>query len=148
VNNYFYNNIGICATSIISVLEKSDGKLELNKVPLIMPFITHKQLLSYLSNKKITILSLDSLIIDKNHYFTNFNKRFYESLTLTINAIQFLNDIESIQIYDNKVKLIKSIKYHKSMGTRSEKIYKASQNITTLLNESSEKLYLNLRIQL
>lgn len=148
MNNYFYNNIGICSTSIISVLEKSQGELELNKLFLIMPFITHKQLLSYLSNKNVVLLSLDSFIIDKNNYFTNFNKRFYQSLTLTINTIQFLNDIETIQIFDNKVRLIKHINYDKKMGTRTEKIYKASTNIATLLEEPNEKLYLNLRIQL
>jgi hypothetical protein len=34
------------------------------------------------------------------------------------------------------------------MGKRAEKINSASQNVSNLLNENTEKLYLNLRIEL
>ena len=148
MNNYFYNNIGICATSIISVLKEYNDDIELTKIFLIMPFISHKQLLNHLCRATTNIQSIDSLIIDKNSHFTNFNKRFNQSIILTINTIQYLNDIENIAIKDNKVVLIKDISYNNEMGKRAEKIYKASANISNILKETNEKLFLNLRIEL
>ena len=55
MTNYFYNNIGICATSILSILKEHEEDIELTKLFLIMPFISHKQLLNYLSRKNIVI---------------------------------------------------------------------------------------------
>jgi len=148
MDNYFYNNIGICSSALVATLQEFDREVELTKLFLIMPFLSHKQLTNYLSRGNVNILSLDSLLIDKKSYFTNFNKRFYQSLPLTINTLQYLNDIEIIQIEKNKVTLLKNIQYDSTMGKRAEKIYKASKNIVKILNESNEKLYLNLRIEL
>jgi hypothetical protein len=148
MDNYFYNNIGICSFSIVSILQESNQELELTKIFLIMPFFSHKELTNYLSRGNVNILSLDSLLIDKKSYFTNFNKRFYQSLSLTINTLQYLHDIEMIQIKENKVKLLKTIEYEKTMGKRAEKINKASKNIVKILQESNQKLYLNLRVEL
>ena len=113
-----------------------------------MPFFSHKELTNYLSRSNVNILSLDSLLIDKKSYFTNFNKRFYQSLSLTMNTLQYLHDIEMIRITENKVKLLKRIEYEKAMGKRAEKINKSSKNIVKILLESNEKLYLNLRVEL
>lgn len=148
MDSYFYNNIGICSSALITILREFNREVELPKLFLIMPFLSHKQLTNYLSRGNVNILSLDSLLIDKKSYFTNFNKRFYQSLPLTINTLQYLHDIEIIQIKENKVNLVKNIQYNNAMGKRAEKIYKASKNIVKILNESNEKLYLNLRIEL
>jgi hypothetical protein len=148
MNNEFYNNIGICSSSIIAILEQFNDDIDITKIFLIMPIISHKQLLNHLSHASVKVLSLDGLIIDKNKYFSNFNKRFYQSLPLTLNTLQFLNDIEIIQLKKNKVRLLRSIPYDKKMGKRVNKIYKSAKNIATVLNESNEKLYLNLRIEL
>lgn len=148
MDNYFYNNIGICASSILSTLQEINEEVELTKILLIMPFLSHRELTNYLSKANVKILSLDGLLIDKKSYFTNFNKRFYQSLPSTINSLQFLQDIEIIQIKENKVSLLKEITYNKEMGKRAEKVYKASKNIAKILKESNEKLYLNLRIEL
>lgn len=146
LNDYFYNNIGINSISIISTLKENNKKLELTKVFLIMPLISHNELLNYLSNN-INIHSLDNLIVNKNSCFVNFNKRFYQSIIKTINAIQYLIDVEIIKLEKNKIVLLKEITYDKRMGRRAEKIYKASKNISNILNESNEKLYLNLRVE-
>jgi len=148
LNDYFYNNIGINSISIISTLIKNNKQLELSKVFLIMPIISHKELLNYLSNQKTIVNSLDNLIVNKNRCFINFNKRFYQSIVQTINTIQYLNDVEIIKLEKSNIILLKEINYDKKMGKRAEKIYKASKNISNILNESNEKLYLNLRVEL
>ena len=148
MDSYFYNNIGICSLSIVSIVKENNNELELSKVPLIMPIVAHKQLLNYMSSKSSVINSLDGLIISKYHFFSNFNKKFYEFLPLTLNTIQFLVDIEIIELSDNKIYLLKEYEYEKTMGTRVEKIFKASKNIVKILDENNEKLYLNLRVEL
>ena len=105
-------------------------------------------MLSYLSRKSTKINSFDKLVIEKTSFFSNFNKRYYDSLSITINALQYLNDQGYIEFKDNEVHMIKPMGYSKEMGTRTNKIFLASKNINVILDELVEKLYLNLRIEL
>lgn len=146
MSNYFYNNIGISSLAILYTLKNYKKGLELSKLFLIIPFVSNNTLVTYLSRKNIEILSLDSLIIEKNHLFVNFNSLYKENITLTLNTLQFLNDIKIIKFKNNKVFLDKEMTYHKDMGKRCEKIYEASKNLAKLLEEKNEKIYLNLRI--
>lgn len=147
MNMYLYNNVGIGVVSIASVLE-SLPILSVSKAALIIPMITHSELLGYLSRQGTNVSSLERLITDKTSCFANFDKRYYDSLCLTINSIQFMNDMGYINFSNGKIELINSVSYSKKMGKRAEKIYKASGNISKLLCDSPEKLYLNLRISL
>jgi hypothetical protein len=142
-----YNNIGITSIAIISVLTLSK-ELTIPKALLIMPLFTSKDLTSHLSRKTTEIKSIEKLISEKTPLFSNFNKRYYDSLVNSINAIQLLIETNQILITGGKLKVNKSFQYMKSMGKRAENLNNASQNVSKLLNENTEKLYLNLRIEL
>lgn len=140
-----YNNFSISSLGLIFTLNHCES-ISLSKAMLIMPFIMHKETVKYLSNEKVTIRGIDELIIDKPEYFTNFNNRFLESLPSSINAIQFLSTVGKIKLENNIVKPSSKLGYDNKMGSRAKKIDKASRNLSTILNEDVEKLYLNLRI--
>jgi hypothetical protein len=142
-----YNNIGITSIAINSVLSLSE-ELSLSKALLIMPLFTSKTLTSHLSRKTTEIKSIEKLISEKTPLFSNFNKRYYDSLTNSLNAIQLLIDTNQIKLANGRLKKTESFRYEKAMGKRSGSIYTASQNVSKLLKENTEKLYLNLRIEL
>lgn len=142
-----YNNIGIEAVAVCFVLQKINT-LDLAKAILISPIISHRDLLNYLSNGNVKIQSIEKLIIEKTSFFSNFNKRFYDGLCGSINTLQFLQEIELAEIADKKISIKSEIKFSNEMGKRAEKIYKASENIAKILSEGTEKLYLNLRVEL
>lgn len=142
-----YNNIGITSVAINSVLSLSK-KLPLSKVLLIMPLFTSKALTAHLSRKTTEIKSIEKLISEKTPLFSNFNKRYYDTLANSLNAIQLLIEINNISIKDGYLISNQHFNFEKAMGKRADKINLASQNVSKLLNENTEKLYLNLRIEL
>ena len=146
-NKLLYNNLGIASLSIAFIVSRA-GSISLSKALLILPIITHKELLAYLSNSKTQIHGMERLIIEKIHCFSNFNKRYYDNLITSINAIQLLNEIELIQTRDHNLSAKSILNYEDLMGGRAKKIHKAANNIITILNDSAEKLYLNLRVEL
>lgn len=147
MNLNVYNNFGIGAIAIAAVLNKCKS-LPIAKITLIFPLVAHQELLSYLSRASIQIKSLDKLLIEKTVFFSNFNRRYYDSLASTLNALQYLNDQGYIEFKENEIRMIKPLDYSNKMGKRTKKIFLASENITLILNESVEKLYLNLRVEL
>jgi hypothetical protein len=141
----YYNNISIGVIAISSVLNHYE-ELPVSKSFLIIPFITHFDLTRFLANKRTNTKSIEELISQKTSCFSNFNKRYYDSLSLSINAIQYLIDMKYIEHKNGNLKKIKPLNYHKNMGERADKIYKASENIAKILRGTREMLYLNLRI--
>jgi hypothetical protein len=147
MNKPMYNNIGVAAIGIQFVLQYNNS-MSLAKSLLIMPFLVHKELLNYLSNGNVNTKSLEALIVDKTSCFANFNKRYYDNLCTSLNAVQFLNESELIQIKGSTITSASVFNYDQSMGSRALKISKASKNIASILDDSIEKLYLNLRVEL
>lgn len=141
------NNLAFTSLAMSIVVNKSQ-KLELTKALLIMPFIAHKELLSYLANGRTQIISLDKLIIDKLHCFSNFNKRYYDNLSTSINAIQFLSEIDMISIDNSRMISMEQVEHQNSVGDRLKRVSKASDNISKILSEDASSLYLNLRIEI
>lgn len=141
----YYNNISIGVIAISSVLNHYE-ELPVSKSFLIIPFITHFELTRFLANKRTNTKSIEELISQKTSCFSNFNKRYYDSLSLSINAIQYLIDMKYIEHKDGNLKKIIPLNYHKNMGGRADKIYRASENIAKILRGTREMLYLNLRI--
>ncbi len=147
MNLRYYNNISIGVIALGAVLDQSD-ELSISKLFLIFPLISHQKLLQHLGRNTTKIKSIEKLIVEKTSYFSNFNKRYIDSLVLTVNALQYLNDTGYVNITNGNIILIKSFKYDKKMGNRANKIFNASENIALLLKERSNKLYLNLRVEL
>lgn len=147
MNSYLYNNVAIASIAMNAVLQVSKS-LTITKSLLILPFITHKRLLSHLAHSGVKMASIEQVIAGKTSFFLNFNKRFYDSLSLSINAIQLSSDLEFLKVSGGKVHLLNQLEYSEDMGSRAKRIYKASNNIGILLEDDVENLYLNLRIEL
>jgi hypothetical protein len=140
-----YNNIAIASISMMAVLNKSDN-LVLSKIFLILPLVSNNELLSSLSRKNKKYRSIEELYSEKAHCFGNFNSRYYDSLCVTMNSLQMLNDIGYIMINKGIIEKIKVLEFQKNMGSRGQKIYGAAENIKNVLNDFPNKLYLTLRI--
>lgn len=147
ISNSLFNNFGIEALSIAFVLNHQT-ELQTTKALLIPPIAAHGALLSHLARASTKILSFEKYLIEHLSNFSNFNDRYYDSLTTTMNAIQLLNELEMVEIKGPIMKQVRKIDFEKSMGKRAEKVFKAAPNISRLLSDSSDKLYLNLRIEL
>ncbi|MCL1479669.1 DUF6521 family protein [Marinobacter sp. M3C] len=147
MNINYYNNFGIGVVAIGAVLSRSNA-LSISKVFLVFPLLSHQKLLQYLARQTTSVKSIEKLISDQVSYFSNFNKRYMDSLVMTMNSIQYLNDAGYIDISDGVVKLVKPFEYDSKMGKRANSIFKASDNIAKLLAETESKLYLNLRVEL
>ncbi len=144
-----YNNIGVGALAIIFVLQKAPEKsLPLEKVFLIMPLASHSETIRYLSRKNVSFRCSEELIVKNIDLFINFNARYYDNIVLTTNTIQLLITLEFIKFGEHGIMVKKFLEYNNGMGNRVGQISKASGKIARLLEESSEKLYLNLRVRL
>lgn len=143
-----FSNLGLSALVIAFTLPHLEKKrMPVSKVVLLTPFVTNIDLLSYLAHQKVTARSLEKIVIENPLYFSNFNERFYDSLVTSLNAIQLLVDIEAVIFSEGEIALNREVEFHHDMGKRAKKIYSAASNLAILLNDSLEKLYLNLRIE-
>jgi hypothetical protein len=147
MNLNYYNNLGIGVIALGAALNQSK-ELSISKVFLIFPLLSHQNLLQHLGRSTTKIRSIEKLIVEKTSCFSNFNKRYSDSLVLTFNSLQYLNDMGYLVIVKNNAVLSKPFEYNRKMGGRANKIFKASENIALLLKEKPEKLYLNLRVEL
>lgn len=143
-----YNNVGIIALEIASVLENSNDGLSLSKALLVAPIFSSKHLNLHLARKTTNVSSIEQLITDKTSLFSNFNRRYYDCLSNSMNAIQLLVELGLVIIDEEKINLITPINYDKAMGSRMAKVYLASKNVAAVLNDNASNLYLNLRIEL
>ena len=147
MNLSYYNNFGMGVIALGAVLNQNE-QLRLSKLFLIFPLLSHKKLLQHLGRPTTKIKSIEKLIVEKTNCFSNFNRRYRDSLVLTVNALQYLNDTGYVDVVNGSVTLAKPFEYNNKMGSRANKILKASENVALLLKERSDKLYLNLRVEL
>ena len=147
MKNNTYNNLGIGIISIASVLNNVKT-ISIDNVFLIIPFFTHQELLAYLGNANSDVKSIEQLISHKVNCFSNYNKRYFDSLILTLNSIQYLIDMEYAILKNGKLQLRKGLPYDEKMGKRAKKIYKASNNVAKLFAGKASNLYLNLKVEL
>ena len=147
MQNNTYNNLGFGIISIASVLNIIKS-LSVDKVFLIIPFFTHQELLAFLSNPRTEIKSIEQLVSHKINCFSNYNKRYFDSLVLAINSIQYLIDMEYAEFENGNLLLMKEMQFDSGMGKRAGKIYRAANNVAKLLADNSNNLYLNLKVEL
>ncbi len=133
--------------SIVYVAREYDGPLPVSKALLIAAFVSHRRLLDHLSRKNVTRPTIEKLLVERMDCFANFNARFYDNLCESINAIQFLVDVEIASIEERSLRLIKDLPADSSLGKRAQKIEKAASNIAFLLNHKSSDIYSSLRVQ-
>lgn len=143
----YYNNLGINAFAISSVLKEA-GFLTLPKIALILPVVAHREMVKKLAHGSFRFVSFEQYLIDNIEFFYNFNERYLSSLTPTVNALQFLYEIGVIQLKDDGAVIASELPFDASMGKRAERVKRASANIAALVSGNAEVFYLNARIEL
>lgn len=141
-----YNNIGICAVAIMSILSHL-CQLSLPKALLVMPLVMHENTVKFLGNGNVRQRQVAALAAARADLFANFRQRYEGSLVVTLNAIQLLAESGYIQ-FRKDIRMLRPLELNKNFGSRALKIEKASANIAALLESSEEELYLNLRVWL
>lgn len=150
INNNFCNNELLTAISILATL-KDCSSLELTKVLLIEPLCSYNKLIKKLANKKTQIRSIEELIIKSDFVLTNFNKKFEDTLIVSLNAICLLLQLKLITLSQNR------LFYNgdgfdfneKTLGEKSKTRIRASSKLSNILkNTNNAELYLHLRIEL
>jgi len=146
----FYNNEIITGIAILSVL-KITKKLEITKALLIQPLLSYKGILEFIKRGNTKVRSIEELIIKKNIAFSNFNRRYLDSLGLSINAVLLLEQLNLIVIDDSKI-VFNGEDFdfdERTLGQRAKDVILASGNIAKiLLKEDASSLYLSLRIEI
>jgi len=143
----YYNNLGINAFAISSVLKEA-GYLTFPKIALILPIVAHRVTMKKLSNRRFHFVSFEHYLIDNIEHFYNFNDRYSASLAPMVNALQFLCEIGVVQLKENGAVIASALPLHTSMGKRAERIQRAAANIAALISGNPETFYLNARIEL
>lgn len=147
-----YNNIGFSLIAFLSIV-KELNHIEYSKSLLIMPLILHDPLIKHLKDGRAVIKGMEDLILSKIEYFLNYNDRYLNYMSLSVNTIIFAEKMGFIEIKDNKIipitKEIEKINFNDSkLGNRIKDVYKASRNIVKILNEDTNELYFKLRVEL
>jgi hypothetical protein len=141
-----FNNVGICAAGLMGVLGISKT-LPISKSLLVMPLIMHEGTVRFLSDGRTAERKIAALVAMRPELFSNFSARFIDSLSTSINAIQFLIHADFIKL-DSELKLVRNLEVDSSFGRRAVKINLAAKNISSVLASPADELYLNLRIPL
>lgn len=146
-SKFLYNNEGICAFGIMSILEQL-GELSYSKVMLIPPLIFNMNVVKFLkSNSKIR--SFEEFRLKQVSSVSKFNNMYYNFLPITINTLVILKDMNFIELEENIIKLkspLLSVVDTKKLGKRANSIIKIAPKLTNLLREDEEKLYLQLGV--
>ncbi|WP_346870520.1 hypothetical protein [Clostridium sp. UBA5119] len=146
-SKFLYNNEGICAFGIMSILEIM-GEISYSKAMLIPPLIFNTNVVKFLgTNSKIR--SFEEFRLKQVSSVSKFNNMYYNFLPLTINTLVILDDMNFIDLEYNIIKLktplISAIEI-KKLGKRASGIIKIAPKLVNLLNEEDEKLYLQLGV--
>ncbi|HEY9102347.1 three component ABC system middle component [Chitinimonas sp.] len=141
-----YNNVGICAAALLAVLARAK-QLSVAKALLVMPIVMHDATIRHMGNGNIAFREVAGLVADRPDLFVNFNSRFEESLTTSVNAIQWIV-AAGYASFDGKLILLKPLRIDASFGKRAQRIEKAAAHIAAVLAAPADELYLNFRVQL
>jgi len=141
-----FNNIGLCATAIAAILnvEKS---LSLPKALLIMPLVMHDSTLRFLAKGNVRERQVAAFASMNPEFIANFDKRFQDSLVVSLNAIQFLISLGYVKLEDS-LNLVRPFVIDQEFGKQALLIERSTKNMSALLSSSDDELYLNLRVTL
>lgn len=142
----FYNNIAINSFAIHSVLHEK-RQLIISEVSLILPIITHKDMLNSIRryNQPINFIEY---FINNIEFFYNFAERYEDTIISTINSLQLLNEVGVIKIDGDIIVLKKPLPAIKNIGNRAKIIRQASQKLSILISDDVKAFYLQARILL
>ena len=101
--NSLYNNEIVGIKAISTYLDKKN-ELEFEKYILLYPLLLNDSLINNLKNRKRTYKILDEIAIKEINNLYNFSEKFYDSLNINFNIMQFLIDLGWIELNGGKVK--------------------------------------------
>ncbi|MGB8453159.1 MAG: three component ABC system middle component [Anaerocolumna sp.] len=146
----FYNNEILTGIAILSVLYQV-RELEISKALLVQPILSYSGVLNFVKKKNTKIRSIEELIAKKSLQFTNFNKRYFESLELSMNSILLMKQFGFLDIQGDKL-ICGKMKFNlenETLGDRAIDIIKGASNISNAIDKGeASNLYLSLRIEL
>lgn len=146
-NKFIYNNEGICAIGIMSILEIV-REISYSKVMLIAPLIFNMRVVNFLG-KNSKIRSFEEFRLKQISIVTKFNNMYTNFIPVTINTLVILSDMGFIELGDESIKLktkFLSSESNSKIGKRAINIIKIAPKLVNLLNENEEKLYLQLGV--
>ena len=114
----YYNNLGINAFAISTVLKKANF-LTLPKLMLILPVVAHRDMVKQLAHGKFRFVSFEQYFIENTSFFYNFDERYTAALAPTVNALQFLNEINVLQFQDGGAVVSCDLPFNTAMGKRA-----------------------------
>lgn len=148
--NKFKNNELITGISILAVL-KYMKHIEISKCMLIEPLLSYSKVLQLLGRANSSIKSIEDLIIKESIVFTNFNERYNEKLTISINSIFLFVKLGLISIKNDEI-IFEGSKFNfndDTLGKRARmRITAAKKLAEILLKGEASDLYLSLRIEI
>lgn len=146
----FYNNEVLTGIAILSVMYQV-RELEISKALLIQPILSYSKVLNFVKKKNTKVRSIEELIAKRSMQFTNFNKRYFESMGLSMNSILLMKQFNFLDIQDDKL-ICGKIKFdldNETLGERALDIIKGAINISNAIDKGEvSNLYLSLRIEL
>lgn len=146
--NSLYNNEIVGIKAISTYLNKKN-ELEFEKYILLYPLLLNDSLINNLKNKKRTYKSLDEIAIKEINNLYNFSEKFYDSLDINFNIMQFLIDLGWIELNRGKVRYINrdnNIEF--SSDKRIKSIISALPRLNLIFNENIDKIYYELRVRI
>jgi hypothetical protein len=143
----FYNNLAIDAFAISAVLERAEF-LTFPRLMVILPIVAHRDMVRQLANARFQVVSFEHYFIEKTQYFYNFAERYRACLASTVNALQLLNEIGSLEFRADGAAIVAPLSITAAMGSRADRIHCASSNIAALISGNVDVFYLNARIEL
>lgn len=93
---YIYNNVAITAFAIMSMLSVSP-RIPLSKVALLMPILLDDNITQKMTYQNYN--SFDSVVTQNQVYLSNFNDRYIDLLSLVVNGISILLDLNLVSLY-------------------------------------------------
>ncbi|WP_339181211.1 three component ABC system middle component [Bacillus sp. FSL R5-0560] len=150
-----YNNEILGVIALYSVISRFSS-ISPAKVMLILPIAMHNSLVSYLNDSRTKVMSLGQLIVKKTEFFSNFNRRYYSLLDVSMNSLLILIKLglvsfdENGNIVPNKEanEYTRLIKQKKMLGKRANNIINASSAIAKLISMDNNSLYFELRVKI
>lgn len=146
----FQSNELLTGIAILSVI-KVTGRLEISKSLLIEPLLSYKNINDYLKRSNSQVRSIEELIVKRNIAFSNFNKRFQDTLMLSINSILLMSQLKLLLIENNELVFVggEFDFSEKSLGKIAKSRIATANNMAKILTrEDADSLYLSLRVEL
>lgn len=150
-SGYLYNNEALACVAIGYFL-KRHNMISIAKLLFVLPFVLHEPTVKKLRNRSYK-RSLEEFILKNSDCLINFNRRFYDFMPLTINAITILKEmkvlnIKGSKIYYNHHSSFSPENYYK-IGKRADDLFVAVDVLNGIMDgQDVNSFYLKLKIEI